>query len=127
MLAENNQSTPQKYLGYAVLVLAIFMAITGILNSAPTFWIIPRVGPFPEELIRSLILLPSIFIVLVRNPISAVLSERFPAITKGAWIVDVVIMLASIWVFWNYQDVLMRIEEGLFDLDIIHPVIAITG
>ena len=126
MLAENNQSTPQKYLGYAVLVLAIFMAITGILNSAPTFWIIPRVGPFPEELIRSLILLPSIFIVLVRNPISAVLSERFPAITKGAWIVDVVIMLASIWVFWNYQDVLMRIEEGLFDLDIIHPVIALT-
>ena len=127
MLAENNQSTPQKYLGYAVLVLAIFMAITGILNSAPTFWIIPRVGPFPEELIRSLILLPSIFIVLVRNPISAVLSERFPAITKGAWIVDVVIMLASIWVFWNYQDVLMRIEEGLFDLDIIHPVIALTA
>ena len=127
MLAENNQSAPQKYLGYAVLVLAIFMAITGILNSAPTFWIIPRVGPFPEELIRSLILLPSIFIVLVRNPISAVLSERFPAITKGAWIVDVVIMLASIWVFWNYQDVLMRIEEGLFDLDIIHPVIALTA
>ena len=127
MLAENNQSTPQKYLGYAVLVLAIFMAITGILNSAPTFWIIPRVGPFPEELIRSLILLPSIFIVLVRNPISAVLSERFPAITKGAWIVDFVIMLASIWVFWNYQDVLMRIEEGLFDLDIIHPVIALTA
>ena len=127
MLAENNQSTSQKYLGYAVLVLAIFMAITGILNSAPTFWIIPRVGPFPEELIRSLILLPSIFIVLVRNPISTVLSERFPVITKGAWIVDVVIMLASIWVFWNYQDVLMRIEEGLFDLDIIHPVIALTA
>ena len=127
MSIEKNQNPVQKFLSYAVIVVAIFMAITGILNSAPTFWIIPRVGPFPEELIRSLILLPSIFIVLVRNPISTVLSQRFPAIARGAWIVDVIIMLASIWVFWHYQDVLMRIEEGLFDLELFHPVIALTA
>jgi TRAP transporter 4TM/12TM fusion protein len=47
--------------------------------------------------------------------------------SRFTWIVDVAIMLASLWVFWNYHDVLMRIEEGLFDLEIIHPIIALTA
>ena len=127
MSPETSVTSVQKLLGYMAVIVGVFMAITGILNSAPTFWIIPRVGPFPEALIRSLILLPSIFIVLVRNPISTVVSEKFPQTKQFAWIIDVVIMLASLWVFWSYQDVLMRIEEGLFDLEFIHPIIALTA
>lgn len=127
MSPETSVTSVQKLLGYMAVIVGVFMAITGILNSAPTFWIIPRVGPFPEALIRSLILLPSIFIVLVRNPISTVVSEKFPQTKPFAWIIDVVIMLASLWVFWSYQDVLMRIEEGLFDLEFIHPIIALTA
>ena len=123
----NIQNLPQRVLAYVVVIVGLTMAITGILNSAPTFWIFPRVGPFPEELIRPIILTASIFIVLVRKPISAVLSERLPKIAKFAWIVDVAIMLASLWVFWHYHDVLMRIEEGLFDLEIFHPIVALTA
>ena len=74
----NSQNLPQRALAYVVVIVGLTMAITGILNSAPTFWIFPRVGPFPEELIRPIILTASIFIVLVRKPISAVLSERLP-------------------------------------------------
>ncbi len=127
MSSEIKQYSLQKTLGFLVLIISLIMAVTGILNSAPTFWVFPRVGPFPEELIRPLILSASIFIVLVRNPISSVLTARFPEISRFAWISDVLIMLASIWVFWNYYDVLIRIEEGLFDLEIIHPIIALTA
>ena len=127
MSSENKQHSVQKTLGFSVLIISLIMAVTGILNSAPTFWIFPRVGPFPEELIRPLILSASIFIVLVRNPVSSVLTARFPEISRFAWIVDALIMLASLWVFWNYYDVLIRIEEGLFDLEIIHPIIALTA
>ena len=123
----NNQNSLNQPLSYVVITVSLFMAVVGILNSAPTFWIFPRVGPFPEELIRPLILIPSIFVVLIRNPIATVVGKRFPAIAKFSWIVDVIIMLASLWVFWNYYDVLMRIEEGLFDLEFIHPMIALTA
>ncbi|MBT4340309.1 MAG: hypothetical protein HOD63_17095 [Bacteroidetes bacterium] len=123
----NSQNSDGKLLEYTVICVSLIMAVTGILNSAPTFWIFPRVGPFPEELIRPLILIPSIFVVLIRNPISTIVGKRFPAIAKFSWIIDAVIMLASLWVFWNYYDVLMRIEEGLFDLEFIHPMIALTA
>ena len=110
----NSKNFLQQAMGYIVVIVGLTMAITGILNSAPTFWIVPRVGPFPEELIRPIILAASIFIVLVRNPISVVVGKRIPGIARFAWIVDIAIMFASLWVFWHYYDVLMRIEEGLF-------------
>jgi len=123
----NSKNFVQQFLGYTVVIVGLTMAITGILNSAPVFWIIPRVGPFPEELIRPIILTASIFIVLVRNPTSVVVGKRLPGIARFAWIVDVAIMLASLWVFWHYHDVLMRIEEGLFDLELFHPIVALTA
>ena len=123
----SSKNIVQQAMGYIVVIVGLTMAITGILNSAPTFWIVPRVGPFPEELIRPIILSASIFIVLVRNPISVVVGKRWPATSSIAWIVDVAIMLASLWVFWHYYDVLMRIEEGLFDLELFHPIVALTA
>ncbi|MAQ02942.1 MAG: TRAP transporter permease DctM/Q [Rhodospirillaceae bacterium] len=123
----SSKNIVQQAMGYIVVIVGLTMAITGILNSAPTFWIVPRVGPFPEELIRPIILAASIFIVLVRNPISVVVGKRIPGIARFAWIVDIAIMLASLWVFWHYYDVLMRIEEGLFDLEIFHPIVALTA
>ncbi|PPR62216.1 MAG: hypothetical protein CFH08_01923, partial [Alphaproteobacteria bacterium MarineAlpha3_Bin7] len=123
----NSKNFVQQAMGYIVVIVGLTMAITGILNSAPTFWIVPRVGPFPEELIRPIILTASIFIVLVRNPISVVVGKRIPGIARFAWIVDIAIMLTSLWVFWHYYDVLMRIEEGLFDLELFHPIVALTA
>ena len=123
----NSKNFLQQAMGYIVVIVGLTMAITGILNSAPTFWIVPRVGPFPEEIIRPIILSASIFIVLVRNPISVVVGKRWPGTSSIAWIVDVAIMLASLWVFWHYYDVLMRIEEGLFDLELFHPIVALTA
>ena len=123
----NSKNFLQQAMGYIVVIVGLTMAITGILNSAPTFWIVPRVGPFPEEIIRPIILSASIFIVLVRNPISVVVGKRWPGPSSIAWIVDVAIMLASLWVFWHYYDVLMRIEEGLFDLELFHPIVALTA
>ena len=127
MNAEAQQSDIRKYLGYGVFLVALAMAFTGIANSAPSFWIIPTIGPFPSEVIRPIILTGSVFIVLVRTPISTVVAERIPEIKPFAWIIDVVIMAASVWVFWRYFTDNSEIEIGLFDFTLIHPVIALTA
>ena len=75
MNAEAQQSDIRKYLGYGVFLVALLMAFTGIANSAPSFWIIPTIGPFPSEVIRPIILTGSVFIVLVRTPISQALNR----------------------------------------------------
>ena len=67
------------------------------------------------------------FIVLVRTPISTVISDRIPSLKPLAWIVDVVIIGASLWVFWRYFTDVSEIEIGLFDFTLIHPIIALTA
>jgi len=57
-------STFNRLMAYLVFGVALFMALTGIVNSAPKFWIIPSVGPFDSQLIRPIILSCSVFIVL---------------------------------------------------------------
>ena len=103
------------------------MALTGIANSAPSFWIIPTLGPFPSELIRPIILAASVLVVILKYPFTDLLAERSPALKPLGTVIDVVLVLASWWVFWRYFVDVSEMEEGLFDFTIIHPLIALTG
>ena len=124
-LEEN--SNIREHLEKVVVVVSLILAFTGIANSSPSFWIIPTLGPFPSEIIRPLVVFAAVTIVLIRFPLSAPLSRWFPAIKSFAWIVDVAVFLASIWVFWQYHLAVTELEDGLFELTIIHPIIALTG
>ena len=111
----------------ASFAVALAMTLTGIANSTPSFWFIPKLGPYPSEIIRPAILAASVFVVLVRTPISTVLATRWPALGRTAVIADIAVMAASLWVFWRYFTDVSEIETGLFDFTVVHPVIALTG
>lgn len=115
------------YLGWLATTLAFAIAITGIANSAPSFWGIPTIGPFKSEYIRPLIVFLATSIVLIRNPVSDVVAGWFPKLKSIAWLADAVIIFAAIWVFWEFHSVALQLFDGLFLLDINHPIIALTG
>ncbi len=127
MPADARRSPIRNLLAGASFVVALAMTLTGIANSAPSFWFIPKLGPYPSEIIRPIILAASVFVVLVRTPIAAVLTARWPALGRKAAVADVAVMAASLWVFWRYFTDVSEIEVGLFDFTAIHPVIALTG
>ncbi|MBT6885749.1 MAG: TRAP transporter fused permease subunit [Rhodospirillaceae bacterium] len=103
------------------------MAITGILNSMPSFWIIPKFGPFQSEIIRPLILFASVLVVILRNPFTDVFERKWPGAKWLGTIVDVVMLGLSAWVFWRYMIDMLEIEEGLFDFTLVHFIVALTG
>ena len=86
-------------LGWVAGALALGIALTGIANSAPSFWIIPSIGPFKSEYIRPLIVFLAVTVILIRFPVSAVLTVRVPSVKLVAWSVDLAIFAAAIWVF----------------------------
>lgn len=108
-------------------VVALMLAFTGITNSTPSFWIIPKLGPYPSEIIRPFIVTLAVFIVLVNNPLADPISVRFPSLKKGAWLADVAIFGVSLWIFWEYHLAVTELETGLFELTLRHPLIALTG
>lgn len=126
--SDSNEYTGlRKYLGWLAGLLALAIALTGIANSAPSFWGIPSLGPIKSEYIRPLIVFLAVSIVLIRYPISDVMARRWPSPAKFWWLVDAAIWIAAIWVFWSYHDVALRLFDGLFLLDVRHPIIALTG
>ncbi|MBT3549923.1 MAG: TRAP transporter fused permease subunit [Rhodospirillaceae bacterium] len=113
--------------GYIIFWIALVMALTGIANSAPSFWIIPTIGPFPSELIRPIILAASVIVVILKYSFTDLLTERSPALKPVGLAIDILLVAASWWVFWRYFTDVSEMEEGLFDFTIIHPMIALTG
>ena len=75
--------------GYAIFVVTLIMALTGIANSAPAFWIIPPLGPFPSEIIRPIILAASVFVVILRSPFTDVVGERWPGLRSLGLAIDI--------------------------------------
>lgn len=114
-------------LGWVAGALALGIALTGIANSAPSFWIIPSIGPFKSEYVRPLIVFLAVTVILIRFPASEFLAKRAPSLRFVAWPVDVAIFAAAIWVFWSYHTVALALFDGLFLLKPVHPIIALTG
>ncbi len=127
MNSATTSSGLQRYAGFAIFVVALFMALTGIANSAPSFWIIPPLGPFPSEIIRPIILAASVFIVILRSPLTEVMAGRWPGLRWLGLAIDVALLAAAWWVFWRYYVDVSEIEVALFDFTLIHPFVALTG
>ncbi len=111
----------------AAFPVALFMALLGIANSSPKFWIVPTVGPFDSEWMRPVVLACSVFIVLSTRGFAQDFAARnSPHVRLGA-LIDLVLAAAAFWCFWRYYVDVSEIEEGLFDFELIHPIIALVG
>jgi TRAP transporter 4TM/12TM fusion protein len=127
MNSDPQQFDNKRFARFVVYAVGLVMAFTCIANSAPSFWIIPTIGPFPSEIIRPLLLGASILIVVLTHSFSDLLAERSARLRWAGALIDVVLLAAAVWVFWNYYVDVSELEEGLFDFTVIHPIIALTG
>ncbi len=111
----------------AAFLVALSMALLGIANSSPKFWFVPTVGPFDSEWIRPVVLGCSVFVVLATRGFARHFAARDAARGRLGLLIDCGLLAAAFWCFWRYYVDVSEIEEGLFDFELIHPVVALVG
>ena len=104
----------QRAIRYASFVVAFIITVVGVLNSMPTYGIIPPFGPFPAVVLRPLFLGAAVFLVLANSSFTSAFAQRWPEMKSLGRIVDVVLLLVAWWVLWEYYDRQISEEIGGF-------------
>jgi len=104
----------QRAIRYASFIVAFIITVVGVLNSMPTYGLIPPFGPFPAVVLRPLFLGAAVFLVLANSSFTNTFAQRWPDMKSLGRIVDVVLLLLAWWVLWEYYDRQISEETGGF-------------
>jgi len=121
---ENNQT------GWRVTIIflgGLFVALVGIVNSYPTYWIIPRLGPFSPEIIRPLILGASVFIVIFKYSFTASFSEKNPRNKWLGFMIDLTICVVIAVALWWFTIDMLDMVETMILFEPSHSIIALAA
>mgnify|MGYP006970212996 CR=1 FL=1 len=85
----------QRMIRYAAFGIALIIALTGILNSMPTYGIIPPFGPFPAVVLRPLFVGAAVFLVLADSSFTSAFAQKWPDFKWLGRVVDVALLLLA--------------------------------
>ena len=114
----------QRFIRYAAFAVALVIAITGVLNSMPTYGFFTPIGPFPAIILRPIFVGAAVFLVLANNSFTSTFAQRWPNFKWLGRVIDVVILLFTWWVLWEYYDLQVSEEVdgfgdvGMYDFSI---------
>ena len=108
-------------------VIAFGMAVTAMLNSMPSVWIIPQIGPLTAEYLRAGMFVGSVLVVLLTTGFTVWASERHPAWRWPALAFDVLLLATAIWVAYEFAVVNIEIQDSLFFFDAYHGWVTLAA
>jgi TRAP transporter 4TM/12TM fusion protein len=118
----------QRVIRYTSFVVAFIITVVGVLNSMPTYGIIPPFGPFPSIILRPLFLGAAVFLVLANSSFTSTFAQRWPDHKLLGRIVDVVLLLVAWWVLWEYYDRQISEEtEGFEDIGLYDFAVSLVA
>ena len=95
MNAQISQGQGQFLIRIAAFAVALVIALTGILNSMPTYGLFTPIGPFPAIVLRPIFVGAAVFLVLANSSFTSTFAERWPAHKSLGTVIDVVILLLT--------------------------------
>ncbi len=114
MNEQASQDQSQRMIRYAAFSVALVIAATGVLNSMPTYGFFTPIGPFPAIVLRPIFVGAAVFLVLANNSFTKTFAQRWPNFKWLGRVIDVVILLLTWWVLWEYYDRQVSEETGGF-------------
>ena len=114
----------QRVIRYTAFAVALVISVTGVLNSMPTYGLFPPIGPFPAIILRPIFVGAAVFLVLANSSFTSTFAQRWPNFKWLGRVIDVVILLLTWWVLWEYYDLQISEEVsgfgeiGMYDFSI---------
>ena len=114
-------------LSIPVGLVALILCAIGIINSLPTWGIIPRIGPFNSEAIRPLMFGLSIGILILKNPFYKTFLDNKKLNPIIGLSFDILISVAVLSSLILYYTEMKALNEGLFYFEWYHALTGILG
>ena len=126
--AEKLVGSFQINLGEALaLTIGFFMAVGALINALPSFWIIPKIGPFQGEYLRAVMMAFGVSVVVFSTGFAQLSLSRDKKYFSLALIFDAVLILTAVGIAWDFAVTTIQIQEGLFFFEEYHAWITFVG
>ncbi len=110
-----NAASVRAHLNTLAYVLAFAMVAIGMANIMPSFWILPRLGPFQAEPFRASMMALAIVICFCRFSFGIGWLDRSPALAAIGFAIDAALLGLAMFACWRfYIDGLIMADSVMF-------------
>ena len=118
---------PLNWLVIFIFIASLFVALVGLTNSYPQYWIIPRLGPFAPEIIRPLMLGASVFLVILKYSFTSSFSKSRPKLKWLGFSFDVFLMAIVAFALWRFSIDMLEMVDTMVIFGPSHAMIALAA
>lgn len=113
--AETSASRVRAAANSLAYVLAFCMVLIGLANILPSFWIIPRIGPFQAEPFRASMMALALVICFLRFSFGLGWLSRSPALAATGFVIDLFLLGIALFACWRfYVDGMIMADSVMF-------------
>ena len=127
MNADRILAKPLNWLVIFIFIASLFVALVGLTNSYPQYWIIPRLGPFAPEIIRPLMLGASVFLVILKYSFTLSFSKSRPKLKWLGFSFDVFLMAIVAFALWRFSIDMLEMVDTMVIFGPSHAMIALAA
>ena len=127
MNADRISAKPLNWPFIIIFIASLFVALVGLTNSYPQYWIIPRLGPFAPEIIRPLMLGASVFLVILKYSFASSFSKSRPKLKWLGFSFDVFLMTIVAFALWRFSIDMLEMVDTMVIFGPSHAMIALAA
>ena len=107
--------------------MSLVIAFVGLINSYPSYWIVPRMGPFAPEIVRPLILGASVLVVVIRFSFAVGWAQRGPGLKGTGLALDLLILAVITFALWRFSVDMLEMVDSMVIFSSSHAAIALLA
>ncbi len=127
MNADRILAKPLNWPVIIIFIASLFVALVGLTNSYPQYWIIPRLGPFAPEIIRPLMLGASVLLVILKYSFTSSFSESRPKLKWLGFSFDVLLIAIVAFALWRFSIDMLEMVDTMVIFGPSHALIALAA
>ncbi|MCS5607227.1 MAG: hypothetical protein NZ936_16675, partial [Alphaproteobacteria bacterium] len=111
----------------SIYMVSLFVAFVGLINSYPSYWIVPRMGPFTPEIVRPLMLGAAVLVVILRFSFAVGWAKSRPSLKSAGLALDLLILAVITFALWRFSVDMLEMLDSMVVFDGSHAAIALIA
>lgn len=111
----------------SIYLVSLVVAFVGLINSYPSYWIVPRMGPFAPEIVRPLMLGAAVLVVTLKFSFAVGWAKTRPSLKNTGLAIDLLILTVLTFALWRFSVDMLEMVDSMVIFDGSHAAIALTA